>query len=186
MSDPTEVGPEVSFPLFYDSAAGPDGTPVWPQPQPERVMLYADRTPPQTAGMAGGSAHHWITLEGEGHWQALAGDYEPATVLYERPGRMRKWVDKRISNLGRAVAYCDRANLHQLHDELGPTLFRHPSLWFWIPTLDGRKWTPLELSQNIAQYWSVVIPPERLWACQFEGGLGWDWDTSLLYGPWVG
>jgi hypothetical protein len=175
----------IPYPLFYDSAAGENGEPVWPDRPPGRVMLYADRVPPQTRNMApAGALIHWITEDGQGQWRALAGDYEEGTTLYDRPGRMRGWVDKRIANLGRAVAYCDRADLHRLACELGPSLFRHPSLHFWIPTLDGTDWTPEELAVNIAVNWQVAIPAKRIWGCQYlDAG---DWDVSLLYGTWTG
>ena len=80
-----------------------------------------------------------------------------------------------------------RADLHKLSVDLGPLLFGHPLVQFWVPTLDGRFWTGAELSWDIAHTWGVYIPANRIWANQGKGqfsGSGGPWDTSILFGRW--
>jgi hypothetical protein len=172
---------------FYDNAGY-----VFPD-DATHIMVYADgwygpggvEPPPPDLHQRYPYIHH-ITVTGE-TWQAQFADYELGNPVYGVPGRARAWVEARINRGLRAVPYCDRADLHRLAVELGPTLWKDPRVRFWIPTLDGRQWSPAVLSQNIALEWGVYIPPDRIWANQYAGtrsGSGGPWDTSNLFGTW--
>jgi|SRR5271166_3523182 len=170
---------------FYDSATYefPEGA--------THVMEYADGdfTPAKTGHPPMRTLYpyvHDITVTGQS-WHAQFADYELYNPVFDVPGRCRAWVEQRITRGLRSVPYCDRYDLHRLHQELGPVLWTHSLVRFWIPTLDGRQWTPDELSANIAQFWGVYISPARLLANQYAGegsGSGGPWDISNLFGMW--
>lgn len=47
-------------------------------------------------------------------------------------------------------------------------LYQYPRLWWWIATLDGRPWTAAELSQDLSAHWDALLPPDRIWAVQYD------------------
>jgi hypothetical protein len=159
--------------IFYDSAAGefPDDA--------EYVALYVDGDYQYHEGRTFPN-EHWITVLGDP--KVLVADYEPGNLLFSAPGALRTWADRRIAMHRRAVVYCDRADLHQAHHELGAIVSTYPGLLWWIPTLDGGQWTAQSLANDIAAHWGVWIPPSRIWANQrLDAGT---WDESDLFGVW--
>lgn len=162
--------------VFFDSASY-----TFP-PGAEYVCLYGDGRYAFTGDPAQWQHRHWITVLGNPRF--FIADYEAGDSVYSRPGALRDWADARLAARKAAIVYCDRANLHQAHDELGAIIGTHPGLQWWIPTLDGRRWTSQQLSNDIAAQWGLWIPPSRIWANQFgQGGQG-AYDISDLFGAW--
>lgn len=173
---PAEAAPQLGPILFYDSASY-----TFPEAA-EYVCLYGDGLYQYRGDFAGFSHYHWITVLGNPRF--FIADYEPGNAVYEIPGRLASWADGRLSARKSCVVYCDRANLHRAHDELAGILGTHPALRWWIPTLDGRRWTAMQLSNDIAAQWGVWIPASRIWANQFAQGGNGAYDVSDLFGQW--
>jgi hypothetical protein len=180
MTEPAPMAAVVPPIKFYDSASH-----TFP-PGAQYVAVYADGTYQAPPDIYHQYPHvHSITSTGQS-WKPQLGDYEPTLPLYDVPGRCRQWVEHRLNRRLRSIVYVDRDNLFRLHAELGPYLFTHQLVHFWIPTLDGQHWGPVELSVNIQGGWGFWIPPGRLWANQYADAQqsGGDWDTSNLFGAW--
>jgi hypothetical protein len=163
---------------FYDSLARefPEGA--------EYVALYWDDADAAPHEISAAPHQHWITRAGgPASVAVLMADYEPTLQIYETPGKLRTWAERRIATHRRAVVYSDRADLHRAHAELGPMLSAHPSLLWWIATLDDKEWTAEELCIDIAQNWQTSIPVPKIWANQFRT-TGNRFDTSNLFGSW--
>jgi hypothetical protein len=178
MTEP--AAPAAAQIKFYDSASY-----EFP-PGAQYVTTYADGTYQGPPDIYQRYPHvHSITSEGRS-WKPQLGDYEPTLELFDVPGRCKQWVERRVVRRLRVIPYSDRDNLQALHAELGPYLFTHPLVHFWITTLDGQQWTAQELSNNIQGGWGIWIPPSRLWANQFADAAqsGGNWDTSNLFGTW--
>jgi hypothetical protein len=186
----TAAGALSPFPLFYDSCAK-----QYPA-SARRIVVYVDAGggPAECIGYPPdrGRYHiHAITREGYAAAASRAQiiDYEWTLRAYENPGAAREWAETRAAHGERFITYCPRALLRPLLAELGNCLWTHPNHYFWIPTLDGRQWTPTELADNIVRGWHVDVPSSRIWGNQFaqagpRGTRELEWDESSLFLPW--
>lgn len=167
---------------FFDSASH-----TFP-PGAQYVALYFDGDYAYH-GSESWPFEHWITVTGDSQAAAVIfADYEPGNPVYGISGRLRQWAERRIVSRRRAVVYCDRAELHQAHLELGPLLASHPGLLWWIPTGGDlapggtEEWSPAALAVDIAANWGVSIPAAKIYANQYGDGPAWD--VSNLFGTW--
>ena len=185
----TADGSTSPFPLFYDSCAK-----VYP-PTAHSIIVYADGGggPASCIGYPQDRDRyriHRITREGGAHSAGnLILDYEWTLAAYAIQGAAREWAETRAAHGERFITYVPRALLHHLLVELGPVLFQHEQHRFFIPTLDGKQWTPAELAGNILRGWSVDIPAGKLWANQWSSGGPrgsgrLEWDESSLFLDW--
>lgn len=172
---------------FYDAAR-------WPSiPHGSAAMLYLDRgyaapaDAPQQLGLA---AWRWITVTGNAKG-AGAIDWEEGNPCFT-PWHLASYVAGRKAMGCRARVYCQRsllsAALDALAGALGGSLATYPGLLWWIPTLDGRRWTAAELAADCAANWNAALPIDTLWACQFDQipalGPAAVADVSQLFGTW--
>lgn len=131
---------------------------------------------------------HDITVQGgSSAWHAQFLDFEQGLTAFANPAAAREWCEARIQRGKRAIFYCDRANLARLRGAIGPILWQHSQVEFWIPTLDGRFWPQSLLSWDIAHNWGVYIAAARIWGCQGKGqgsGSGGPWDETAVYNSW--
>ena len=133
-------------------------------------------TPAQVASI-GAPDHRVITIRGNGRI---------ASILDGRPDNniddptVRAWARERIALKGSMIPYTPRAFVRGYQRALfdgGNTqrLYEYPGLFWWIATLDGHPWTAEELSADLAANWDAIVPPDRIWAVQ--------WDQQPQLGP---
>lgn len=119
----------------------------------------------------------WITTTGEFPHAGIA-DYEPGNIVFDQPGRLRMWAFNRLTeHRSIPIVYSDRVDVPAALRELS----RLPRL-HWIATLDGKEWTPEELSANLRDEFGADVPAAIIWANQNEG-LG-TVDKSNLFLSW--
>lgn len=186
----TADGATSPYPLFYDSCAK-----VYP-PTAHSIAVYVDAGsgPADCIGYPPDRARYriiGITREGGAAAAARAQivDYEWTLQAFENPGRTRDFAETRAAHGERFITYCPRALLSHLRAELGGCLWSSPLHRLWIPTLDGKQWTPAELADNIARGWHVIVRPEQLWGNQWSqggprGSHEIEWDESSLFDAW--
>jgi hypothetical protein len=151
-------------------------------PSGSDVVLYWDgkyATPPAQATRFG--KVRWNTVLGGSAVAAHAGacDYEPGNAVYEIAGRLRSWALERQAMNKRSRVYVGRNHIRQAHSLVGDI----PGVVYWVPTLDGKRWSAAELIVSIAGA-GVELAEGRLWAVQFAGGMTAKWDESILFGDW--
>jgi hypothetical protein len=108
------------------------------------------------------TAIRWITVLGDYKNCGIA-DYELGNEVFGVPGKLRAWVQGRISNGMRARVYCDRDNVARVQEETAGLLHE-----WWIGTLDGNMLSPHYL--------------DNMWGVQYLGNNRFD--ESILYGSW--
>lgn len=172
---------------FYDAAN-------WQNiPRGGAAMLYLDgdfAAPVDAPRDLALARWRWITVTGQ-YGSAGAIDWEPGNPCYTPLG-LASYVAGRKGIDRRARVYCQRSLLSAALDALAdsPTgnLATYPGLLWWIPTLDGKRWTQDELAADLAANWDAALPPETLWAAQWDQlpALGPDAvaDVSELFGTW--
>jgi hypothetical protein len=125
----------------------------------------------------------------------VTGNYRIASIIDGRPDNnlsdavTRGFVRGRKAQGMSAIIYAPRAfvaeNQRALSDSGAARLLEYERLWWWIPTLDGRQWTPAELSQDLAAHWGALVEPDRIWANQNDQlphlGPGATVDVSTLF-----
>jgi hypothetical protein len=123
----------------------------------------------------------FITVIGGTAAAAHAGiaDWEAGNAVYEGDA-LRQWALARKAMNCRARVYCDRANLQDALNLAGDL----PNVIFWLSTLDGKQWTAADLLADIDAVDHVVLPVDRLWAIQWQGGPSAPYDESILCGAW--
>lgn len=143
-------------------------------------------------------------------WYTVTGDYRHAGAIdWElgnpcfNAGSLRRFVRGRRAMGVRARVYVDRADAREALDALGPGLLSYAALLWWIPTLDGKRWTADELAGDLAANWDAPIPAGQLWANQYvtmtpagpvtemprqarirEARAGGAYDVSTLFERW--
>lgn len=186
----TADGQTWPYPLFYDSCAK-----VYPATA-NSIAVYRDAGggPAQCIGFPPDRDQyriHSITRQAGANAAAYAliNDYEWGLDSYEIRGQTREYCEARAVHGLRFINYCPRALLSSLLRELGPLLWNNDEHRLWIPTLDGRQWTPDELAADIRANWGVVVDPGRIWANQWgqggpRGSGRVEWDESSLFRDW--
>jgi hypothetical protein len=158
---------------FYDSV-NPENIPAAAQ----YACLYGDGMYEAPREEADRFRHRkWITVLGNS-WCHIA-DYENGNHVFEFPGSLRSWAQKRHEKMRRAIVYCDRANLARAIKDLDGE-----RCYWWIPTLDNRRWTPEQLAADIKDKWHLDIPASRIWGNQYTGGQSALYDISDLFQRW--
>jgi hypothetical protein len=155
-------------------------------PDSASVMAYVDGIFAATnAQVQRFTRHRWITV---------TGDYQTAGAADWRPDNnfdLARYVDGRQGMNCRARVYVPRAWARQALNALGfphsGQLWQYPGLVWWIPTLDGKKWTPNQLAASLAAF-DAPIPARVLWGNQWTqipqlGGNAYA-DQSSLYMAW--
>jgi hypothetical protein len=158
--------------VFFDS------TDVTKIPADARsVALYADGAyRPPVRLWRRFPRRRWITVDGN----PVCGiaDYEPGNPVWYQPGKLGTWARERHDmRRSTGIVYSDRADVREALAELGELR----ALW-WIATLDGRDWTPEELSADLAENFGAEIPAAEIWGNQ-NMPMG-DYDRSNLFGDW--
>lgn len=160
---------------FYDSArfglipAGSD------------AMLYADgRYQATTEDARRFNRVRWITVLGGAAAAARTGaiDYERGNLAYEG-SQLRDWATARQAMGCRARVYCNRSDLPRAMSAVAGL----PKVCWWLATLDGNLRSAAELAADILEL-GITLAEEKLWACQYAGGMTAEYDTSVLYGEW--
>jgi len=174
-------------PIVLDTAATPqmfDAADWRNLPHGHYCAVYGDGHPggfniPTAAEVAsiGAPDHRVITVRGNGRIASII-DGRPDNNLDDPT--VRAFVRERINLGASAIIYTPRAFVRGYQRALldgGATqlLFDYRKLYWWIATLDGKEWTALELAQNLAAEWDALLPPERIWAVQ--------WDQQPQLGP---
>ena len=131
------------------------------------AMLPVDGDYAVTPGEAGRfPRHRWYTVTGD-YRRAGAIDWELHNPCFTPPA-LRGFVRGRAAIGKRARVYVDRADSADAVGALrAGGLLSYPGLYWWIPTLDGRRWTAGELAADLAERWGAAIPAARLWANQY-------------------
>lgn len=172
---------------FYDAAD-------WRNiPRGSAAMLYRDgdyAAPVTAPADLDLTAWRWITVTGD-YVNCGAIDWEPGNPCYTPMG-LASYVAGRKGLGKRGRVYCQRSLLSAALDALAdsPTgnLATYPGLLWWIPTLDGRRWTAIDLARDCSQNYNAALPVATLWACQFDQipqlGPAAVADVSELFGTW--
>lgn len=146
-------------------------------PHARYCMVYGDGHPggfdiPTAAEVAsiGAPDHRVITVRGNGRIASII-DGRPDNNLDDPT--VRAFVRERLTMGASAIVYTPRAFVRGYQRCLldgGHTerLADYPRLYWWIATLDGKPWTALELSQDLAANWDALLPPDRIWAVQYD------------------
>lgn len=106
----------------------------------------------------------------------VTGNHHIASILDGRPDNnvsdatTRAFVRGRKASGYDAIMYAPRAYVAEVVRALAAdtSLLNYPNLWWWIPTLDGRQWTPGELAADLAANWGADIDPGHIWANQWD------------------
>lgn len=158
---------------FYDSV-DPGKIPA----SATHAALYHDGLFAATPAQAKRFPHvQWITVIGAG--SSGIADYEPGNEVYDKAGALRAYVSGRVHRKRRAIVYSDRSNVESALKELDG-LDRH----WWIATLDNKRWTRQELADDLKRNFGVTVKASDIWANQYAGGQGAEYDTSDLFGEW--
>lgn len=172
---------------FYDAANWRD------IPRGSSAMLYLDgdyAAPADAPRQLALAAWRWITVTGNARG-AGAIDWEEGNPCFT-PAGLAGYVGERKVMDCRARVYCQRsllsAALDALADAPGGSLATYPGLLWWVPTLDGRRWTAAQLAADCAANWNASLPVATLWAAQWDQipalGPSALADVSELFGTW--
>lgn len=146
-------------------------------PHGHYCAVYGDGHPggfdiPTAAQVAsiGAPDHRVITIRGNGRIASII-DGRPDNNLDDPT--VRAFVRERLTMRASAIVYTPRAFVRGYQRCLldgGATerLADYPRLYWWIATLDGHPWTAAELSRDLADNWDALLPPERIWAVQYD------------------
>jgi hypothetical protein len=158
---------------FYDSV-DPGKIPA----SATHAALYHDGLYAATPAQAKRFPHvHWITVTGND--TCGIADYEPGNEVYDKAGALRAYVSGRHKRMSRAVVYSDRSNIESALKELDGR-----GCHWWIATLDNKRWTAQELAKDLKDNFGVTVKASDIWANQYAGGQGAEYDTSDLLGNW--
>lgn len=159
---------------FYDAAA-------WRNiPRGADAAVYADGlfTAPAAGAYARFRRVRWITVEGGRLAAKYAGilDWEKFNANFPDPGNMIAWADERKAMNKLARVYSDVSNLPGVHDAVGHL----DNVRYWVALYGRGPLTALQIAGAVGG----MIPPDRMWAQQYEGDATGGVDRDVLLGEW--
>lgn len=146
-------------------------------PHGHYCAVYGDGHPggfdiptPEQVKSIGAPDHRVITVRGNGRIASII-DGRPDNNLDDPT--VRAWCRERVTMRASAIIYTPRAFVRGYQRCLfdagaSARLYDYPRLYWWIATLDGRPWTAPELSADLAAHWDALLPPDRIWAVQYD------------------
>jgi hypothetical protein len=134
-------------------------------PDRASVLAYSDgRFAATRAQVARFHRVRWITVTGNFATSGAA-DWLPDNTF-----NLEKYVAGRVGMGVRARVYVARAFARQAMQVLGyphrGQLWDNPRVLWWIPTLDGKEWSPAALAASCAAF-DAPIPADKIWGNQW-------------------
>lgn len=170
----------MTYIQFYDSSKDTGSDPIPNAPDgATHAALYSDGdfAADPAAAKARFKYRRWITVLGDVN--AGLADFEPGNLIYNQRGALRNWATGHMNvSRGTPIVYVDRALAAVALADLDGL-----RILYWIPTADGKDWTPEELAADLKDNWNAPIPASSIWANQ-NVWVANEYDRSNLFGNW--